>query len=66
MMMIIRTMAAAAVVDIEATTLIYYSLLLQNRNFDLDFGLEIRIVDTARVEMIDKRSILCLETTTNR
>ena len=46
----------------------YIDLLLfcQNPDFDSDLGLEIRILTPSRVEMIVKRSTLCLETTTNR
>ena len=36
------------------------------RIFDLDFGLQRRIVDPSQVELIGKESILGLETTTNR
>ena len=36
------------------------------RIFDADFERQIRILTPSRVESIDKRLILCLETTTNR
>ena len=42
----------------------YVDLLLsfvKIRIFDADFGLQSRILTPSRVEMIDKRSILCLE-----
>ena len=46
----------------------YIDLLLfvKIRTFDSGFGLQIRILTPSRVELIDKRSILCLDTTTNR
>jgi len=46
----------------------YVDLLLfvKIRIFDFDVGLEIRILTPSRVETIGKRSILRLETTTNR
>ena len=46
----------------------YVDLLLfvKIRIFDFDVGLEIRILTPSRVETIGKRSILRLETATNR
>ena len=41
-------------------------LFCQNPDFDLDAGLQNRILTPSRVEMIAKGSILRLETTTNR
>jgi len=43
-----------------------FLLFCQNPDFDSDFGLDIRILTSSRVELIDKTSILRLETTTNR
>eukprot|EP00984_Skeletonema_dohrnii_P030302 scaffold21693_cov87-Skeletonema_dohrnii-CCMP3373.AAC.1 len=46
----------------------YVDLLLfcQNLDFGLDSGLQIRILTPSRVELIDKRSILCLVNRWNR
>ena len=50
---------------VKVNTLIYSSFV-KIRTFDSDFGLEIRILTPSRVELIGRRSILRLETTTNR
>eukprot|EP00984_Skeletonema_dohrnii_P029945 scaffold20941_cov76-Skeletonema_dohrnii-CCMP3373.AAC.1 len=52
---------------VEVNTLIYFSFV-KIRIFDADIGLETRIlkVDLAEIETIGKRSILCLDITTNR
>jgi len=63
MMMLLVTLIMMAVV--EDNMLICCSFV-KIRIFDADFGLQSRIVGVALVELIDKRSILCLETTTNR
>jgi len=60
LVMLIMTLTA-----VEVNTLVYYSFV-EIRIFDADLGLEIRILTPSRVEMIGKRSTLCLETTTNR
>ena len=60
LVMLIMTLTA-----VEVNTLVYYSFV-EIRIFDADLGLEIRILTPSRVEMIVKRSTLCLETTTNR
>jgi hypothetical protein len=52
-------------VEVEVDMSISFSFV-KIRIFDADFGLQSRILTPSRVEMIDKRSILCLETTTNR
>ena len=44
-----------------------FLLFCQNPDFfNVDLGLETRILTPSRVEMIGKTTILCLETTTNR
>jgi len=60
-LMLIMTMTAV----VEVTTFICKPFC-QNPAFDLDSGLEIRILTPSRVELIDKRSILCLDSTTIR
>eukprot|EP00984_Skeletonema_dohrnii_P034861 scaffold33776_cov222-Skeletonema_dohrnii-CCMP3373.AAC.1 len=72
LLLLMTTVVVAAVVVMmilvvveEVNTLIYCSFV-EIRTFDSGFGLQSRIVDPSRVEMIGKRSISCLETTTNR
>eukprot|EP00984_Skeletonema_dohrnii_P013259 scaffold5464_cov97-Skeletonema_dohrnii-CCMP3373.AAC.3 len=43
-----------------------FLLFCQNPDFDFDFGRQIRILTPSRVDLIDKGSILRLETTINR
>jgi len=50
---------------VEVNMLISFSFV-KIRIFDFDFGHQIRILTPSRVELIDKTSILRLETTTNR
>ena len=61
-MRMITTMLTAVM---EVNMLICYSFV-EIRIFDSDFRRQIRIVRVDLVETIDKRSILCLDTTTNR
>mmetsp|Transcript_12615 Transcript_12615/g.18826 ORF Transcript_12615/g.18826 Transcript_12615/m.18826 type:complete len:89 (-) Transcript_12615:514-780(-) len=51
---------------VEVNTLTTRYSFVEIRIFDADFGLEIRILTPSRVELIGKRSIFGLETTTNR
>jgi hypothetical protein len=60
MMMMILT-----AVEVDVNMSISFSFV-QIRTFDSDFGLEIRILTPSRVELIGKRSIFGLDTTTNR
>ena len=53
------------VVVVDVTMFNYYSIV-KIRFFELDFGLQSRIVDPSRVESIDKESIFGLDNTTNR
>jgi hypothetical protein len=55
----------ALMTAVEVNILIYFSFV-KIRIFDVDLGLEIRIPTPSRVELIGKRSILRLETATNR
>ena len=50
---------------VEVNTSICYSLV-EIRTFDVDLGLEIRILTPSRVELIGIGSILCIETNNNR
>jgi hypothetical protein len=61
MKMMITTLTAVVEVNVS----IYFSFV-EIRIFDADFGLQSRILTPSRVELIDKRSLLRLDTTTNR
>ena len=63
MLLVMLIMTLMAVVEVNVS--ISFSFV-EIRIFDADFGLDIRILRVDLVELIDKRSILCLESTTNR
>jgi len=60
MKMMIATLMA--VVEVKSISFSFVEI----RGFDADVGLQSRILTPSRVELIDKTSILRLETTTNR
>jgi len=49
-----------------SSSIVNSSSFVEIRTFDIDFDRAARFLTPSRVEMIGKRSILCLQTTTNR
>eukprot|EP00985_Skeletonema_marinoi_P012318 scaffold5921_cov228-Skeletonema_marinoi.AAC.1 len=50
----------------SSSSIVNSSSFVEIRTFDIDFDRAARFLTPSRVEMIGKRSILCLQTTTNR
>ena len=55
-----------AVVELNTSMSICHLAFVEFRLFDSDLGLQSRILTPSRVELIDKGSIIRLETTTDR
>ena len=64
-LLVIMMVTASTVVVDNNIMWIYYSFV-KIRILDFDFGRAIHFLTPSRVELIDKRSILCLETITIR
>jgi len=65
LILLMMTMVILTVVEVEVNILISFSFV-EIRIFYFDFGRQSRIPTPSRVELVDKTSILRLETTTNR
>lgn len=66
MMMMLLVMLIMTLMAVVEVNMLICCSFVKIRIFDADLELEIRILRVDLVELIDKRSILCLESTTNR
>ena len=65
-MMLMKMMVTTLMAVVEVNIMPICYSFVEIRIFDFDFGLQVRILTPSRVESVDRRSILRLETTINR